>query len=1364
MATILAAAGGGNWSSGGSWVGGNVPTAADDVQFTSASGNVTIDTAAVCRSLDCSGGGSSNYTGTLTHAAAVTLTIGDSTAGLSNIALKLVAGMTYTLGDAVTSAINFVSTSATVQTLNTGGKTLGALVFNATSGGSWKLADGLNTGISTSVTLTKGSLDFNGQTCSIGSFSCSNSNTRSVTLGAASITCNQGFGGAWSFSIATGLTFSAGTSTVTLSGNSAQLYPGGQTFNNVIFTGAGNPFIGNANISTFANLTRTGTSAKTDTFGINANHTVTGTLTISGNSATNRMLFQGYNGNTPSAGSQRTITVNGSVVATNCDFQDISGAGTASWNLASASGGSGDCGGNSGITFTSSATQTHVTGAAGSWSDSTKWTSRVPLPQDDVVIGTGVTGSFVGDMPRIGRSVDFSSFTGTYSLSVAPSVYGSLTLGSGMTVGAGTSMVFCGRGTHTITSNGKAFSNAINVNCAGGSYTLQDAFSSTGNVFSLISGTFNTNGMAVTTPVVTSGGTVTRALILGSTVWTLTSTSATSIVNITASGLTLSASSSTFVVGAASTNTRTFAGGGMAYGALTYTVAGSTGELDITGANTFTDINFSDSTNARTLSFPASTTTTITGNFNVQGTSGKLMSIISSTSGTAATISKVSGVVACNYLSVKDSAATGGASWFAGANSTNVSNNTGWSFTNGVIIAAAGGGNWTSAATWVGGVVPTIADDVMFNSSSGNVTIDAAASCRSIDCTGGGSSNYTGTLTHAASVTINIGDATAGLGSSALKFSPSMVYTAPSPSTSTINLISTSATVQTVTTAGKSLANTLFNAPSNGSWKLADSLTATNATVTLGKGTLDTNNQTMSVGTFNTSNTNVRTLKLGSSSITITNNSNAWNLTNATNLTFSPDTATITLSNNATFQGGGLTYYALVLNGLSPTIVGTNTFTNLTKNGQAFKTDSLILASNQTITGTLTLAGNSAINRLLILTSTPGTGMTLTAAAISVANVDFQDITGAGTASWNLSAITGLSGDCGGNSGITFTTAATQTHTATAGGNWSDATKWTSRVPLPQDDVVVNASTTGTLGGDMPRSGKSISFTGFAGTFNFSGSTTLYGSLTFVSTMTVTGNQSMTLAGRSNYTLTMAGKSVLGTLVISAPGGTYTLQDNFQTSSNFMLNYGSFDANGRNVTASFVNLATTTATRSLTMGAGTWNVTGTGAGSIWNASPSTGLTLSAALSTIVFPSTSNSHTFAGGSLTYGTFSYIASGSTGSLLISGSNTFTNINFYDASNPRTLTFTAGTTNTVTGNFNVQGTAGNLITIASSTPGSQATLSKASGVVSADYLSLQDSAATGGAGWYAGAHSTNVSNVSGWNFATAPAPAASFMPFFN
>ena len=194
MATIVVAAGGGNSNATGTYVGGVLPTAADDVQLNATSGNFTLNAAFVARSVDCSGAGISSYTGTLTHNNSVTATIGDATAGLGNIALKLVAGMTYTIGGN-SANWNFISTSATVQTVDFAGKNTGGVVFNAASNGSWKYTGSQtqSAGYSgASVNLTKGTLDLNGQTVTWNWFQSNSGSVRSLIGNNATINLNGG--------------------------------------------------------------------------------------------------------------------------------------------------------------------------------------------------------------------------------------------------------------------------------------------------------------------------------------------------------------------------------------------------------------------------------------------------------------------------------------------------------------------------------------------------------------------------------------------------------------------------------------------------------------------------------------------------------------------------------------------------------------------------------------------------------------------------------------------------------------------------------------------------------------------------------------------------------------------------------------------------------------------------------------------------------------------------------------------------------------------------------------------------------------------------------------------------------------------
>jgi hypothetical protein len=95
--------------------------------------------------------------------------------------------------------------------------------------------------------------------------------------------------------------------------------------------------------------------------------------------------------------------------------------------------------------------------------------------------------------------------------------------------------------------------------------------------------------------------------------------------------------------------------------------------------------------------------------------------------------------------------------------------------------------------------------------------------------------------------------------------------------------------------------------------------------------------------------------------------------------------------------------------------------------------------------------------------------------------------------------------------------------------------------------------------------------------------------------------------------------------------------------------------------------------------------------------------------------------------------------------------------------TITFEAGSTTTVT-NFTLIGEGeGSLLYLQSSVPGTQYTLSKSSGTVTASYLAIQDSNATGGAYWDAlNGTNLNLGDNTGWNFPYVPLNYQFFMFF--
>jgi hypothetical protein len=692
------------------------------------------------------------------------------------------------------------------------------------------------------------------------------------------------------------------------------------------------------------------------------------------------------------------------------------------------------------------------------------------------------------------------------------------------------------------------------------------------------------------------------------------------------------------------------------------------------------------------------------------------------------------------------------------------------------ITAAAGGGNWSAGATWVGGVAPTASDDAVLGASSGNVTIDTNVACRSLDCTG-----YTGTLTHNAAATLSIGTSTPGTSNIALKLVAGMTYTTNNASTSILQFVSTSATQQTVDMGGKSFASMVFNG-AGGSWLLSSALTSAQSSsnsLTLTAGSLDTNGQTITTGLFVSNNSNTRSLTLGSSTINLSSNGGVgWNFATTTGLTFNAGTSNINfLNTNSTFDGGGLTYYNATMkpNGASGiTVNGANTFNNLTLDTGNSQEVVIKLGANMVVNGTLTTQSTgSTVNPLMLASSTPGTARTLTAAVGSFANTDWQDITAAGAAAPFAGT---RMGDAGGNSNITFDATRTLYWVGVTGGNWSSTASWSTSsggssgaaVPLPQDNVVFDANSITTTGRTITvnmRLGKNVDFSGLTNnpTVSFAstnGNNRVFGNITFGGSMTVSGTVTLSLEGRGSQTITTNGISLTCPVTLNAPGGTYTIQDALTTTNNFTLIWGTFASNNFTLTCSTFVASSTTGVKTFNGGTSTINLTSTASGNIVNVT-GTNTTMNASSTTWVIANASaNSRTFTGGSLTYGNLTYNVAGSTGALVISNSNSFNNVTFQDASNTRTLTLAASSTTTIRGTLTASGASGRLITINSSTGGTRANISKSSSVTSLDYVSIQDSNATGNAAWYAGANSTNVSNNVGWAFYAQPAGFGNMM----
>ena len=492
---------------------------------------------------------------------------------------------------------------------------------------------------------------------------------------------------------------------------------------------------------------------------------------------------------------------------------------------------------------------------------------------------------------------------------------------------------------------------------------------------------------------------------------------------------------------------------------------------------------------------------------------------------------------------------------------------------------------------------------------------------------------------------------------------------------------------------------------------------------------------------------------------TLTQNSTATisgSVTLVSGMTFTYTSGTLVMSTTGTLTTGGKLIGPLTLSSGTVTLADNLSFF-------AAKTINFVVTAALDMNGK-TVAGNSSTNRVIIRSGTLGTSsgvITLNGGTFS--NADFRDVQL--SASTDLSAITGLSGDCGGNTNITFTTAATQTYTGGTD-SWSTAARWTSRVPLPQDDVVITGQSGAyTVTGDMRSLGKSIDWSSALGTPTFNNNTiatTSYGSLTLVSTMVSSGGSGHTFEGRGSFTLDTRGIALTtgqGT-TIAMVGGTLTLLSavNFNNlvSNSVSLTNGTLNTNGFTVTSGTFSASNAT-TRTLTLGATTWNLARSGgAASHWDLSTTTNLTFNAGTSTIVHTQVgATAYTFAGGGLTYNNLS-ISGGGAGAVIITGSNSFYDIYMNPSvGGTKSLQITSGTTQTIRGGSNGFRNQNYLWTL-TETSGTDPIFLMSGGPFRGDYLSLTAiDCSLSGAKCYAGplTHSTDGGGNTNWIFSAAP-----------
>ena len=410
---------------------------------------------------------------------------------------------------------------------------------------------------------------------------------------------------------------------------------------------------------------------------------------------------------------------------------------------------------------------------------------------------------------------------------------------------------------------------------------------------------------------------------------------------------------------------------------------------------------------------------------------------------------------------------------------------------------AAGGGNWNATATWMEGIVPVLGDNVFAAVTSGQLTVNVASECTSIDFT-----NYTNTLTMNAILSVG-GPVT-------------LVAAMTIAGASVLKLTATG----TLTSNGKTWPNGMTcTATSQATHTLVDDWTI-GGTLTLTLGYLGAGTK----DTFNGNN-----LYIGGG-LAVQANGNAG----------VDGTTTFILNGTGTWSAGTASY---VINNLTINTTGTITIGNVQKRGGTLT----YIAGTVNVSGTLTLRITAAtLNTSGMVWSNITFGDTVTYTLTSDLNVRGLIL--------GLSAVTttinGSTINVSGNITMGGTTITGTTNLKMTGGSFIGASTYQLRLPLEiAGDVTISDSA------DFRYNTGTLTYT--SGKVTTTGSTLLIAlATTLINMDKIAWNRVTVTAG---ITLTMnkffSGSPKQKTTIQSSTSGTaytITFQDTFEKTAKFV--------------------------------------------------------------------------------------------------------------------------------------------------------------------------------------------------------------------
>jgi len=558
----------------------------------------------------------------------------------------------------------------------------------------------------------------------------------------------------------------------------------------------------------------------------------------------------------------------------------------------------------------------------------------VPTTTDDVFFDANSSGTVTLTIFSVAKSLNCTGFTGAIAGNTASTVNGSVTLDTGMTWTATGTVIITGSG--TLTTFGKVFS-AVTINGSGITVQLGDALNLVTRTLTVTAGTFTTNNYSVTAGSLSSSSSNTRTINFGSSTVILSASGTGPTVQLTG------VSALTFDAGTSQLNLTNAAAGINSGGVTFYNVSFTSTALSTpaisVGSNTFNNLTVAGRATAGVAALAIGANQTINGTLTLSsGANATCRTFLrSDTIGTTRTLT-CAAVDSISDIDFRDITIAGAAAPVSGTRLGDCKGNSGITFPapKTVYWRVGAGGNWGPGSGTVWALTPSgssaeanfplAQDTAVFTATlpdpGGIITINAAYNIGTIDMSA--RTSNTMTLATGSNTPVIYGDWINGTGTTL---------------SGTQTLTFAGRGTQTITSAGKTFTQLInVNSPS-GLVSLQDAFVNNNVsanTVIINNGTFNANgfNFTLSgsSSSFNSSNSNIRTVEVGSGTWTIAG-LNGWATTTSTNLTVTgTGTINLTSASAKTFAGGGIQTYPTLNQGGAGTLTvsGSNKFAGLT--------------------------------------------------------------------------------------------------------------------------------------------------------------------------------------------------------------------------------------------------------------------------------------------------------------------------------------------------------------------------------------------------------------------------------------------------